>query len=262
MHFNTIDFTIFGIPPYFFCAVVGLVIAVWLNIALISSKGYCLQEHMKVLIISVISLLIFAKIFGCLSGIYRAVGVGETISFDTIKNTGIVFYGGLFGLLFAYYLGIKSNLITDKDFGAIDILAVSIPLFHAITRIGCFLAGCCYGIECDCFLSMDYTIMCDGIANTTNRIPVQLIESFFNIAIFVYLFVLIKKENWKNKRILLRYIIIYSCGRFLLEFIRGDTVRGVVFGISFSQMISVIVWLIVLFAFIKRKKLKTKENEV
>lgn len=262
LSFNTIDFTIFGIPPYFFCAVIGLVIAVWLNIALISSKKYCLQEHMKVLIISVISLLVFAKIFGCLSGMYRAIGEGEPISFDTIKNTGIVFYGGLFGLLFAYYIGIKSKLITNKDSGAIDILAVSVPLFHAIARIGCFLAGCCYGIECDSFLSINYTIRDNGIVNTANRIPVQLIEAFFNIAIFVYLFALIKKENWKNKRILLRYIIIYSCGRFLLEFIRGDSVRGVIWGISFSQMISVIIWLVVLFTFIKRKKIRIKENKI
>ena len=105
MSFNTVGFNIFGIPPYFFCAVVGLVVAICLNIVLVSSKKYCLQEYMKVLLISIISMLIFAKLFGCLSGLYRAIGVGESISFDTIKNTGIVFYGGLFGLLIGYYWG-------------------------------------------------------------------------------------------------------------------------------------------------------------
>ena len=259
MSFNTVGFNIFGIPPYFFCAVVGLVVAICLNIILVSSKKYCLQEHMKVLLISIISMLVFAKLFGCISGIYRAIGAGEPITFDTIKNTGIVFYGGLLGLLVAYYCGIKSRLITVKDSHSIDVLAVCIPLFHAIARIGCFLAGCCHGIETNTF-SITYTIMDDGIVNTVNRIPVQLIEAAFNVGLFVYLFALIHKDDWKDKNLLLRYIVLYSCGRFLLEFIRGDTVRGVIYGVSFSQVISVIVWLTILIVTIKNKS-KAKENK-
>lgn len=260
MNFNTVNFTIFGIPSYFFCAVLGLVIAVCLNIVLVSSKKYCLPEHMKVLIISIISMLIFAKLFGCISGIYRAIGANENITLDTVKNTGIVFYGGLFGLLLAYYCGINSKLITLKDPHAIDILAVSIPLFHAIARVGCFLAGCCYGIETSVF-SISYSIMKDEIVNTTNRIPVQLIEAVFDVGIFIYLYALIRKEDWKNKHLLLQYIALYSCGRFLLEFIRGDTVRGVICGVSFSQVISVIVWLTILIVILKNKG-KAKENNV
>lgn len=155
MNFNTVGFYIFGIPPYFFCAVVGLVAAVCLNIILVAAKRYCLQEYMKVLLVSIISMLLFARLFGCLSGIYRAIGGGEVITFDTIKNTGIVFYGGLFGLVFGYYLGLNSKLITVKDLYAIDVLAVCIPLFHAIARVGCFLAGCCYGRESE-FFSISY----------------------------------------------------------------------------------------------------------
>ncbi len=260
MGFNTVGFTILGIPPYFFCAGLGLVVAVCLNIILISSKRYCLQGHMKVLILSFISMSISAKLFGCISGVYRAIGTGENITFDTIKNTGIVFYGGLFGFLTAYYCGINSKLIPVRTPYSIDILTVSIPLFHAIARIGCFLAGCCYGMESDIF-SISYTILEDGIINTTNRIPVQLIESIFNIGVFAYLFSLLRMENWKNKNLLLRYIILYSCSRFLLEFIRGDTVRGLIHGVSFSQMISILIWLAILTITIKNKG-RTKENNV
>lgn len=259
MTFDTTTFSIFGIPPYFFCAVIGLVAAVCLNIILVSSKKYCLQEHMKVLIISIMSMLVFAKLFGCVSGIYRAIGVGEKITFDTIKNTGIVFYGGLFGLLLAYHLCLKTKLITIKERYAIDVLAVSIPLFHAIARVGCFLAGCCYGIECDCPIAINYIIEDNGIIESANRIPVQLIEAIFNIGIFIYLFSMVRKPDWKNKKMLTRYIVLYSCGRFLLEFIRGDTVRGIIYGVSFSQMISIIVWLVLIGLSIKKKR---KEKEI
>lgn len=253
LSFNTVGFNIGGIPPYFFCAGVGLVLAVCLNIILVTSKKYCLEEHMKVLAISLISMLIFAKVFGCISGIYRAIGEGEPITFDTVKNTGIVFYGGLFGLLIAYYLCINSKLITIRDPHAIDILAVSIPLFHAIARIGCFLAGCCYGIESDSF-SITYTIMENSIENTANRVPVQLVEAAYNIVLFIYLLAFVRKDNWKEKKLLLRYMVLYSCGRFLLEFIRGDSVRGILLGVSFSQVISIVIWLTLLVVTLKTKR--------
>ena len=255
MIIDTTNLDIFGIPPYFFCAVLGLVVAVCLYIPLMYSKKFCLQEYIKVFVIAILSLLFFAKIFGCISGIYRAIGSGEQITFYTIKNTGSVFYGGLFGFLFAYYWGIKSRLITIKEYHAIDILDVIIPLFHMISRIGCFLGGCCYGIKYKCFLSVVYTAIDTGVIKTEERIPVQLIEAIFNGGLFIYLFILVRKENWKDKKLLLRYILIYSFGRFLLEFIRGDMVRGVVYGISFSQMISILIWsIVIIFILFKRKR--------
>ena len=256
--FDTATFFIFGIPPYFFCAVVGLAAAVCLNIVLIYSKKYCLQEHMKVLMISIVSMLVFAKLFGCISGVYRAIGDGEKITLDTIKNTGIVFYGGLFGLLLPYHLCLKIKLVFIKERYAIDILAVSIPLFHAISRMGCFFAGCCYGVESDLPIAINYIIKNNGVIESSNRIPVQLIEAIFNMAIFIYLFSLVLKPDWKNKKLLTRYIALYSCGRFCLEFIRGDSVRGVIYGLSFSQLISIILWMVIIILSI-RKKHREKE---
>lgn len=145
------------------------------------------------------------------------------------------------------------KFIRPDERNSINILAVSIPLFHAIARIGCFLAGCCYGIEYTGFGSITYTIMDNGILNSVNRIPVQLIEAGFNVLIFIYLLRLIQKEDWNKKDILLRYLTLYSCGRFLLEFIRGDTVRGVIYGVSFSQVISILIWIGVFIIYKKKQ---------
>ena len=262
MSFNTVGFTIFGIPPYFFCAVIGLVVAVSLNIILVSSKKYALPKHMRNLIVALLSMVVFAKLFGCLSGIYRAIGENEPITFETIKNTGIVFYGGLLGLLLSYYIGTRTKLISPDERKSIDVLAVSIPLFHAIARIGCFLAGCCYGIEYHGFCAINYTILRDGAELCTSRIPVQLMEAVLNICIFIYLCSLVKKDDWEDKNILVRYLVLYSCGRFLLEFIRGDTVRGVIYGVSFSQVIAILLMAGILIAHILKKKTKSKEISV
>lgn len=253
MVFNSVGFCVLGIPAYFFCAVAGFVIAVCIYIILLSAKNYSLPQHMKALIISIISLMIFTKLFGCLSGIYRAIGMGEKITVVTVKNTGIVFYGGLFGLVLAYVLCIKYKLVKENDYHSIDLLAVTIPLFHSISRIGCFLAGCCFGKESSSRISIWYTTIIQGKENTALRLPVQLLEAGFDFLLFVYLAYLVFKPDWERKNIFIRYLIIYSCGRFLLEFIRGDLVRGVVCGISFSQMLSIFIW-IALMILNKRKR--------
>lgn len=258
MTFNSVGFSILGIPAYFFCACIGLVIAICTYISLLFSKEYLLSQHMKVLAISIIGMAVVARAFGCLTGVYRIIGQGEKVTFESIKNTGIVFYGGLLGLFLTYGLCIKVKLVDDEDYHVLDVLAVVVPLFHAIARVGCFLAGCCFGIRSECPLAINYTVLEKGCEITVPRLPVQLFESVFNLFLFIYLLMLLKNKNWKNKQILCRYLMLYSCGRFLLEFIRGDSARGLIAGISFSQMLSVLIW-IVLFVF-NLKKRKTKED--
>lgn len=159
-------------------------------------------------------------------------------------------------MLITYNVCIRSRLITQKDYHILDVLAVTFPLFHTIARIGCFLAGCCYGIERETPLSVKYTNLENGVNVTAMRIPVQLIEAGFNFVLFIYLLILVKKDEWKTKHILYRYLLIYSTMRFFLEFIRGDTARGVICGISFSQVIAVGIWIFVIIRMINTKRIK------
>ena len=250
MEFNSINFCVFGIPAYFFCAGIGAVVATCSFIILLSYKKYNLQEHAKALAISVVGLIIFARLFGCLSGIYRAIGKMETITFQSVKNTGIVFYGGLIGLLITYSMCIRSRLISEKDYHILDVLAVTIPLFHTIARIGCFLSGCCYGIEKDTRISVKYTILEQGVKLTSLRIPIQLVEAGVDFVLFIYLLAMYMSDEWEKKHILYRYLICYSLARFFLEFVRGDAIRGIINGISFSQVISMGIWI---FIFLKNR---------
>lgn len=72
-------------------------------------KKYELSQSLKILIISLLGMIFGAKAFGILSGIYRDIGIGESISIDSLVDTGIVFYGGLFGLLAVYGLCLKTK---------------------------------------------------------------------------------------------------------------------------------------------------------
>ena len=149
---------------------------------------------------------------------------------------GSVFYGGLIGGMISAGIAIKAkkypaDLITD-------VAAPSVALFHAFGRIGCFLGGCCYGIESD--FGFVFTHSLNESANGVRRLPVQLFESGFEFILFAVLSILLRKEKLKG-RLFSLYLVLYGIFRFIIEYFRGDTYRGFIFGISTSQFISIFV---------------------
>ena len=149
---------------------------------------------------------------------------------------GTVFYGGLIGGLLGGFISAYVMKLPLGEYA--DMLTPTIPLFHAFGRIGCFLAGCCFGIESNIGFVFHHSLV--SAANGVRRLPVQLIESALNLLLFLLLFYMLEKNKFKG-RLLLFYILSYSLLRFLLEFWRGDIVRGFVLGISTSQLISLIL---------------------
>ena len=141
---------------------------------------------------------------------------------------GFVFYGGLIGLLVSVLLYVRKNKISAGGYLAACVPAI--PLFHLFGRIGCFFAGCCYGRAASWGIPLSAE---PGIP----RIPIQLIEAACLALIFIGL---LRLERTKGSRpsLLKCYLLFYSVCRFILEFFRGDKVRGIWFGLSTSQWIS------------------------
>lgn len=144
---------------------------------------------------------------------------------------GMVFYGGLIGGLIAAKIYCKSMKLDFMLYA--DAYTPAIPLFHAFGRIGCFLGGCCYGMECE------FGILYNGVV----RLPVQLIECVCNL-ILAFLLVYLGRKKLKKGSVLALYLIIYPVVRFTLEFFRGDEIRGFLFGISTSQWVSIALFVV------------------
>jgi len=157
-------------------------------------------------------------------------------SFFRTALGGMVFYGGLVGALASIPLYAK---VIKRDIPTIVILLTpAFPLAHGIMRIGCFMAGCCYGIEHE---ALGITFARSLVApNGVSLLPVQLYETIANIVIFVVLWMYTKKHRTPLK-VLCLYGTLYATARFMLEFLRGDTLRGFIFTLSTSQFISVLV---------------------
>ena len=157
--------------------------------------------------------------------------------------SGSVFYGGMIGGVFTGWLFAKIKKYPVGKY--MDATALFIPLFHVFGRIGCFLTGCCFGIKCDVGFVYHYSPV--DFANEVRRLPIQLIEAFFVLCIFLVLLALYNKHVMEN-RLIYVYFISYAVLRFCTEFFRGDYYRGFLFGLSTSQIISI---LLLVFAVVK-----------
>jgi phosphatidylglycerol:prolipoprotein diacylglycerol transferase len=230
---------IFDMPPYFFFYVVGAVFASSVFMLLLLKYHYSVSRYTKIFFLSAAGLLAGAKLFGILTGFYGALANKEAIAINTFLNTGIVFYGGLTGFLVSFFLICR---IWNKkiDYGVVDIVAVCIPLFHFWGRLGCFFAGCCYGVENHSAFSVLYTNHTEDGIVTASRFPVQLIEAVLNLIFSVVLMILLFRQKLKE-RLLIAYLFIYATMRIVLELFRGDLIRGVWNGVSFSQVVSAVI---------------------
>ena len=142
-------------------------------------------------------------------------------------SSGMVFYGGLLCALLFMYIYIKMQKLPGRPY--FNNLVLAFPVFHCMGRIGCAFTGCCYGIEYHGPLALQYaqSHIVPGINDRLAdfpRFPVQLLEAFLELVIFVVLLLLFLKKG-DSFSVTSAYLLMYSVVRFLDEFLRGDKMR-------------------------------------
>ena len=260
MSFDATQFTVFGIPPYVFFAGVGAFVAFFVFNCILQFEKADFKAGNKAVVWSIPFLLIGAKLFGIIANIAESIKDNLLISLDTFIYSGIVFYGGLIFFALSFFF-VTRKYDTAEKIKIYDALACAIPVFHAFGRVGCFTAGCCYGIPTNSMVGIEYTTWVNGVVTTETRIPVQIIEAIANLLVFALLIVIVLRK--KNKgRILIIYAGLYSTVRFLDEFFRFSTKSKLFELFSAAQIISLIILIIVVIILLKERKNKclTKTN--
>ena len=234
--------TVFGkaIPSYWLCVLIGALACC--GIAVIRCKQF--RELQKVDITNSAALILIGALLGsrllyliCISPIivrhFDYLLCHPKTAYDVISN-GMVFYGGLFGAIAALHLYSKRFGLDETAFFAF--YAPLFPLFHAFGRMGCFLTGCCHGI-----VSARFGIAFSNSMSAENGVPffpVQLLCAGANLSLFLLL-CLLEKRPCGKQGVFRFYLWFYAIGRFFVEFLRGDTIRGIIGGLSTSQWISI-----------------------
>jgi phosphatidylglycerol:prolipoprotein diacylglycerol transferase len=162
------------------------------------------------------------------------------ISLDVLRSGGVYFGGFIIALAVSVILMRVWKLPWRKT---ADAFAPGIALGHAIGRLGCFSAGCCWGKPTSSWIGLRFTEKAHeltGVPIDSALVPTQLIEAAANLLILGALLWLRKRRSFDGQ-IIFAYVILYSAARFTVEFWRDDP-RGWVAGLSTSQFIAVIMF--------------------
>jgi phosphatidylglycerol:prolipoprotein diacylglycerol transferase len=209
------------LPTYGVLVAIAFLTALWLAGRLSKDAGLSADSVTNLGIYCALAAIAGAKAMMFLVDYsYYAEHPGEIFSLSTLRAGG-VFYGGLIAALaVAVWYMRKTRLPGWKT---ADVFAPAIALGHGIGRLGCFSAGCCWGVECDRPWAVTFTSPVAhelvGVPMNLPIHPTQLYEAFAEFAIFGLLYWRIRRPH-ADGGIIGAYLMLYAMARFTVEFFR------------------------------------------
>ena len=243
--------TLFGkeLPIYGICFYIGIVLASAVALVVAKKRDLPKWEIVYAGIFAMIGAMIGAKVLFIIISIDDIIRL--QLSPEAVIKGGFVFYGGLLGGFGGLMLYVRLYKLPAIDY--LDICATVLPLGHAVGRVGCFFGGCCYGIPYDGPGCVVYEETVGMTPLGVPLLPVQLIEGAALLVLFgLLMYVLYRKESrglpvWV-------YCLSYSVIRFVLEYFRGDGIRGKFLWLSTSQWISILIIIVSVVGIFLRKR--------
>ena len=162
--------------------------------------------------------------------------------FFSLLRSGGVFYGGLIAASLTCIYQLRKHKLPLWKSG--DLFAPGIALGYMVGRLGCFMAGCCFGKPTQVAWAVTFTdpaaAMNVGTPLGVPLHPTQLYESLAGLIILVILLVTERRGTPYEGRTFWRFVLLYGLSRFAIEYFRGDD-RGMAGMFSTSQVISLVL---------------------
>lgn len=261
---------LFGIDLYAATTIFGYVFAVALGFWLGLRDGREARDLLELGLVIVLSAVLGAKLFHTLfeAAGHRlpdestATGLVDLLKADPwhwarLFEAGYVFYGGVIVAIgMGYLFLLRAGLDRKGAFG--DYAAAGLAFGIFVGRLGCFLAGCCYGTPTDLPWAVEFPA---GHATHGAAVhPVQLYDALYGLVVFALCLWYYPRRRFAGE--LFGYLIMsYAVWRFGTEVLRGDGDRGVWLAgaLSTSQLVSLAVLPVTLF-FFWRERRRTQES--
>jgi phosphatidylglycerol---prolipoprotein diacylglyceryl transferase len=237
----------FSMPTYGVLFSLAIMAGIWVSGRNFEQQGIDARKGRHLAGLVVLSGILGAKILAIINvwNLNSAHGrdLLSMLNWGTLQAGG-VFSGGLVAALFAGFWYMRRNQL--PALATADASAPGLALGHAIGRIGCFAAGCCWGKPTEAFWGMTFS---DSLAHQwagtplgVPLVPTQLLESLAEFAIFFLLSWILRRRSFEGQ-VIAAYLFLYGLSRFGLEYFRDDPGRGSLFGgaISGTQLISILM---------------------
>lgn len=234
------------------CLALAILLCYFVLVKLGRPLGYSSDFVSSLLTVLIVTGLIGARVFYVAEHwSYYSQHLNEIIK---VWEGGLMFYGGflLAAISLVLFIYFQKKPVPE----VLDLIVTSVPLGHAVGRIGCFLNGCCYGRPSNSLLAVNYPRgsipwheqLKDGIITpdavcSASVLPAQLFEAALNFTIFVILLLLFRRTKRRSGEQIAAYMMLYAVVRFIVEYTRAD--ERLTIGIfSISQTISIALFII------------------
>ena len=255
MHMKLFSIGPLNVYSYGLMIALGIIAAVWLAMRRCPDRGLDKDQMFNMGFLGIVVGVIGAKLM------YYIVELPAILQDPSLLldiTNGFVVYGGIITGILAPYIYARVKKLPFLKY--LDTAIPAIPLAQGLGRIGCFLAGCCYGRPTDAWFGVIFPA--DGLAPAgVSLIPTQLFSSIGDFAIAAFLLWYTRKGKERQEGMAVGwYTALYAVGRFIIEFFRDDP-RGMVGFLSTSQFIAVIMLVAaIVWICLCQKRRKAKEE--
>lgn len=242
MHPVIVQLGSFTVYTYGVLVATGVLLGVWLAAHDAPRLKLSPVKIWNLCIYGILFALVTSKLWLILSSwSYFAANPREIFSTSTLQSGG-TFYGGLLGgILWTIYYTRHEKL---PLLPTLNVCAAPLALGHAIGRIGCFMAGCCFGKPTSLPWGVTFTSdIAARISGTPLHVPLHPTQLYEAAAEFLnFLFLYLVGRHWRFPgQVIGAYLMLYGVERGLLEFLRDDPGRTPLFhnAVSLMQLVSV-----------------------
>ena len=240
-----LDFNYFPLHTYGVLLASSFLTALWFSARAAEREGIDKAAIYDLGVYIAISALLGAKLLFLVTEFpYYVTHPDEILSLTTLRSGGVYYGGFILAAVAGIWISWRKGLPVWK---ITDLCAPGIAFGQAIGRLGCFSAGCCYGQPTSqpwgVVFSDSYSHQMVGVPLGVSLHPTQLYQAGANLALFGLLWLSLRRKRFDGQVFIL-YLVGYAASRFLIEFFRGDAVRGFVFdgALSTSQFIGLILF--------------------
>ena len=232
----------FFLPTYGVLVSTGVLLGLWISVRNSSKQGINPDDAWNLGVMVVLCGIIGAKILYIIVDWHNYMQNPRQIFSLATLQAGGVFSGGLIAAFVVAAWFLRKHQM--PALATCDAFAPGLAMGHAIGRLGCFAAGCCYGKPTHHFWGVTFTnpLASQLVGTPLNEAlePTQLFESAVELSIFLLLTWMFKRKKFDGQ-IFGAYLFLYGIARFFLEFLRDDPGRGSAFGgaMSGTQLIAI-----------------------
>jgi len=208
----------FSVYSYGLAIAVGLLVFTWLCLKNETCKRIISHEKfIETVGLSLIVGISGARLLFLLNSWHRMESFGEIFA---VWSGGLSVLGGIIAILLIipWYL----KYIKVPVLPLLDIAAVNAPLLHSISRLGCFMAGCCYGMPSNLPWAITYTDVDSEAPLNIALHPTQLYTAGLLLLTFLFFYFVLQKKISTPGLMLMCYLMAESIIRFSMDYVRND----------------------------------------